>query len=169
MATLYRSSDGDSVQVYVLDAGIEHPAEVHRHPVESGVPVEDHRETLARQYTVGAIVPDSLGPQGVLEYLDWIRASQAEGLRLVLDDGRESDTLTLGTWSEAITRDGRRLSLSLSERLVATVRGDTVRVQKPVAKAPADSQKAGASETEDTGRGATTERSASALISLFGG
>lgn len=162
MATLYRLSDGEALEVLVLDVGASHPADVWTQPVEADVPREDHRQTLARQWDVQIGVSAALGPAGVLEHIDWIYAAQDGGLVLVLDDGRETPELTLGTWSESRTTAEHRLALSLTERLVAVSRSDVVRVQP--APAPRADQQSAASDEADRGKQGTEEASESLAV-----
>lgn len=154
MATLYRDTDGASIEVAILDSSIDHPAEVATHPVEAGVPITDHRQRLPRQYTIGAAVSASLGPDGVRDYLAWVEESQGAGLRLVLDDGRDTGELVLGSWAETRQAGAIRLAMTLTERIVVSSVFAAVAV---IAPAPRADVAAGFASTEDDGAQTTEE------------
>lgn len=157
MATIYRDSDGDSRPVLVLDQTIDSPAIVQTRTVQEGVPLTDHRQELPRVYTLGVSLDATLGPEGQEDWLDWLAASQDDGLRLLLDDGRETGELVLGSTSETRTPFGVRVRLDVTERFVAESRAEVVNVA-PAPRSPGD-----APAERDDGTQATEEAPESLL------
>jgi len=142
----------------VLSASIDHPAEVWRHPIERGV--IDHRQALLREWTLEAQTDADEGRQAILDALDWLTASESDGLYLVIPHRPEAGPLTLGTWSERLTAaDAPTLSLTLIERITV----DSATEQIPIAPAPREDVAPGAEKEADEGKAATEEAPQSLL------